>query len=74
MVTFTFKTSTAVLVSGAVGSARRKQPEQQLENASARSGDMQMAVGGAYLSFFRCWIVAKKLGKWWRNLGMTAEP
>ena len=38
--------------SGAVGSAGRKQPEQQLENASARSGEMQMAVGGAYLSFF----------------------
>ena len=37
---------------GAVGSAGRKQPEQQLENASAKSGEMQMAVGGAYLSFF----------------------
>ena len=49
--------------SGAVGSAGRKQPEQQLENASARSGEMQMAVGGAYLSFFRCWIVAKKNGQ-----------
>lgn len=38
--------------SGAVGTAGRKQPEQQLENASATSGEMQMAVGGASLSFF----------------------
>ena len=38
--------------SGAVGTAGRKQPEQQLENTSATSGEMQMAVGGASLSFF----------------------
>ena len=38
--------------SGAVGSAGRKQPEQQLENASARSGEIQRAVGGAWMYFF----------------------
>jgi hypothetical protein len=37
--------------SGAVGTAGRKQPKQQLENASDRSGEIQMDVGGACLCF-----------------------
>ena len=35
------------LESGVMGTVGRKQPEQQLENASASSGEMHMAVGGA---------------------------